>query len=231
MTRLSVVARANGTLGRSRSLWRSRAALFALLGILLLASSAVLVVYHVFYDARLAALGETRANLTARRDEAKAGADRAAEAERRLLELKKSLDTFYGDVLGTRKARLAPIVEDVYAITAKAGFQPPVVNFVEDAIPGADRTSVSFQVDGRYADIKSLLHAFESSPAFLVLERVQVSLDENTPDVLRVVLSVSHYFRGEGPRAPKRPSGTPVRAAAPAKPPAPSDAAEKLVIE
>ena len=227
MIGLSMIGGANGSRPRAHSLWKSRAALFAALGALLLVSSTVLVVYHGFYDARLAALEETRSQLTARREAAQAAADRAAETERRLAELKTSLDAFYSGVLGTRKERLASLVEDVDAITKKSGFMPSTVTYSEDAVPGAARLTVSFRVEGRYADVKKLLYEFETSPKFLVPERVQVSLDENAPDLLRVALSVAHYFRNEGPRPPRRPA----RAAAAPKPAAPAPPSEKAVIE
>jgi hypothetical protein len=230
---LSAIFGGAASRGRTGSLWRSRAALFVLLGVLLLASGAVLVVYHGFYDARLAALAQSREALTKRRDEAKAAADRAAEAERRLVALRADLDRFYGEVLGTRKERLASLIEDLNAITKKAGFQPPTVSFNEDAAPGGDRLTVGFNIEGRYPDIKRLLYAFETSPKFLFLERVQVTLDENAPDVLRVALAVSHYFHGEGPRPSRRPVRSEARAGSVGKTGARKTpaAAEKLVLE
>jgi hypothetical protein len=228
LTGLLALAGGNGSGGRTRSLWRNRAALFALLGILLLASGAVLVVYRLFYDARLAALSEMRTTLTKQRDEAKAAFDRAAETERRLDDLKKSLDGFYGETLGSRKERLASLIEKVNEITRKAGFMPSTVSFAENPVPGANRLTLSFRIEGRYADVKRLFYAFETSPKFLVPERVQVALDENAPDVLRVALSVAHYFRAEGPHATKRPARpTPARPA----PAAPAGPAEKVALE
>ena len=215
---------ANGARTVSRSLWRSRAALFIALGVLLLANLAILVVYRVFYNVRLSGLEETRQSLVQRRDQARLALEKAREAERRLVELKKDLDAFYGDVLGTRKERLASLLEDVDAITRQAGFSPPTVSYAEDAVAGADRMTISFRVEGRYADIKRLLYTFETSPKFLVPERVQVALDENVPDVLRVSLAVSHYFRPEGPRPVKR-APRPVARPSPAAASAPAAAA------
>ena len=230
MTSLLAVSLGNGSVGRARSLWRSRAALFALLGFLLLANGAVLVVYHGFYDSRLASLAATRADLTARRDEAKAALARSEETERRLVALKTGLETFYSETLGSRKERLASLIEDIDDITRKTGFMPPTVTFNEDAVPGADRLVVSFRVEGRYADIKQLLYAFETSPTFLVPERVQVTLDENAPDILRVALSVAHYFRAEGPRLTRRTARV-AEAARPAEAAAPTGPATKVEAE
>lgn len=212
MIPLSVSLSGPGAAGGSRSIWRSRAALFGGLGMLLLANAAVLVVYHVFYDQRFRALSETKAALTVRRDEARAAANRAAETERKLVALRDSLEGFYAETLGARKERLAPMIEEVYALTQKAGFMPQTIAFAEDPVPGAERFSLTFQIEGRYADVRRLLYVLETSPKFFVLERVRVSMNENAPDVLRVELAVSHYFRAEAGRAPRAPK---VRAARP----------------
>jgi len=227
---LSVSFPGAGAGGSSRSIWRSRAALFAGLGILLLANASVLVVYHGFYDQRFRALSEEKAALTVQRDQARAAANRAAETEKRLVALRDSLESFYSETLGARKERLAPMIEEVYELTQKAGFSPHTVGFAEDPAPGADRFSLTFQIEGRYADVRKFLYVLETSPRFFVLERVRVSMNENSPDILKVDLTVSHYFRAEPggpPRAPRRPPARPVPAtnARMAKPGAPPGAA------
>jgi hypothetical protein len=230
MIPLSVALPVASGIGGSRSIWRSRAALFAGLGLALLANVAVLVIYHGFYDQRIRALSETKSGLTVRRDEARAGAERAAEAERKLVALQEGLESFYSETLGARKERLAPMIEEVYAITQKAGFMPQTIAFSEDDVPGAERVLLTFQVEGRYPDVRKLLFAMETSPKFFVLEQVRVATDENAPDVLRVSLGVSHYFRGEAGRAPRIPRRPAARAAVAARPePLPGGTAEKAL--
>jgi Tfp pilus assembly protein PilO len=199
--------------GSVRSPWRARAGVFLVLGLLLLANAVVLVTYRIFYDARFHALSETRDELTKRRDAARNATTKVLETERRLAELQKDLEVFHKDVLGARKERLAALIENVYALTGKAGFSPSQIGFAEDAVPGAERLSLSFSIQGTYKDVKKLLHAFESDPGFLVLEQVGVGTDDNQPDVLRIALSVAHYFRSDVPSAPRR-ARVPVRAAA-----------------
>jgi hypothetical protein len=206
--------------GPARSPWRSRAGLFLVLGALLVANVGVLVAYRLLYDARFHALSETRDALTKRRDETKAAALKALETEKRLAALQKDLEVFHQDVLGARKEKLAPLIERIYAITGKAGFSPSTISFAEDGVPGAQRLALTFAIQGPYKDIKKLLHAFESDPGFLVLEQVGVATDDNQPDVLRIALTVAHYFRSDAPPAPRR---RPARAAVR---PAPANAQE-----
>lgn len=182
----------------SRSVWRSRAVLFAVLGLLLLGNVAVLITHSVFYDARLRALQADRAELARKRDEARASADKVAENARRLNAQREALDRFYAETLGSRKERLAPLIEEIYATTKKTGFAVDDVSYQEESVPGARRLALSFNVTGSYADVKKLLAAFENNPGFLVLETVTVGTDEKAPDLLKVSLVLSHYFREEG---------------------------------
>lgn len=214
---------ANGFFGSRRSArspWRARAGLFLVLGALLLVNAAVLVTYRIFYDVRFHALSQTRDELTRRRDEAKAAAQKALETEKRLVALQRDLDVFHREVLGDRKEKLAQVIEGIYAITGKAGFSPATIAYAEDAVPGAQRLALTFGIQGRYKDVKKLLHAFEADPGFLVLEQVGVGTEEADPDMLKINLTVAHYFRSDAPSAPRRPVREPEQAGRPAPPPA-----------
>jgi Tfp pilus assembly protein PilO len=199
--RLFPLARAGGI---RRSPWRSRLPLFAVLAVLLVAATTVLIGYHAFYDERFKALERTRAELAAKRDEAAEATRRVVKTEERLRALQRDLEDFNRDVLGGRKERLAAVIEDVYALTEKAGTVPGQISYSFDEVGAATRLALSFNVQGRYADIKKLLFSFESNPRFLLPENVALATDDSQPDVLRLNLSVAHYFRPDGSAAPRR---------------------------
>ncbi|MEO6324275.1 MAG: hypothetical protein ABIQ65_06590 [Thermoanaerobaculia bacterium] len=179
------------TLGRGRTI------LFVLLGVLLLGNLVILISYSVFYESRLAALLDSRRELENRVATARTALANVQKTAERLESQRERLDTFYVKTLGSRKERLALLIEDVYASTRKAGFIPDSFSFDEEEVPGASRIGINFAIEGRYADIKKLLGIFESNAAFLVLEKVTVATDETQPDTLKVSLTVSHYFREE----------------------------------
>ncbi len=205
--------------GPRASAWRSRLPLILGLSALLAAGIAVLVTYHGFWDARFRALDATRAQLVEKRDEAKAAAEKVKATELRLRNLQKDLEEFNRDVLGTRKERLAALIEDVYALTQKAGLVPSQISYALGDASGVERLALTFAVMGRYADVKRLLYAFETNPRLLVLESVGVATDDREPDVLRLNLVVAHYFRPDG-SAPRRPARGVPRASRPAAAPA-----------
>lgn len=209
--------------GFRASAWRARAPLIAGLALVLVAGIVVLVTYHGFYDARVQALEATRAELAARRDEAAVAAANVKATELRLRNVQKELEAFNKDVLGTRKERLAALIEDVYALTQKAGLVPGQIAYALSDSAGATRLALSFSVQGRYADVKRLLFSFENNPRFLLLENVAVSTDDREPDILRLSLVVAHYFRPDG-ASPRRTRTSAVRPAAAARPTAPAKA-------
>jgi hypothetical protein len=191
--------------------WRARLPLFAFLSVLLVLATAVLIGYHAFYDERFKALEKTRAELGAKRDEAAEAAGRVVKTEERLRVLERDLEEFNRDVLGGRKERLAAVIEDVYLLTQKAGTVPSQIAYAFTQAGSATRLGLSFGVQGRYADVKKLLYSFESNPRFLLPENVALVTDETQPDVLRLNLTVAHYFRPDGSPALRRSGRAAVR--------------------
>ena len=199
--RLLPLARSGGI---RRSPWRARLPLFAVLAVLLVAATAVLIGYHAFYDERFKALERTRAELAAKRDEAAEATRRDVKTEERLRALQRDLENFNRDVLGGRKERLAAVIEDVYQLTEKAGTVPGQISYSFGEVGTATRLALQFNVQGRYADIKKLLFSFESNPRFLLLENIALGTDDIQPDVLRLNLTVAHYFRPDESAVPHR---------------------------
>jgi Tfp pilus assembly protein PilO len=201
MRLLLPLARAGGI---RQSPWRARLPLFAVLAFLLVAATAVLIGYHAFYDERFKTLERTRAELAAKRDEAAEAARRDVKTEERLRALQRDLEDFNRNVLGERKERLAAVIEDVYHLTEKAGTVPGQISYSFSEVGAATRLALQFNVQGRYADIKKLLFSFESNPRFLLPENIALGADEVQPDVLRLNLTVAHYFRPDDSAAPRR---------------------------
>lgn len=187
--------------------WRSRLWVLVVLGAVVAANVAVLVSYRVLYEDRLETLVAEERGAVAQRDEAREALSRTRATAERLEGLQRGLEEFYGTTLGTRGERLAPLLEEIYGMTRKLGLRPARISYDETEIPGADQILLRFEVDGTYADVKKLLREFETTPRFLVVENVAVALDALQPDLLKVQLSVAHYFRTAGTRIPRRAGG------------------------
>jgi Tfp pilus assembly protein PilO len=205
-----------------RSLWRARAGLLVGLGAVSTILLGVIVYYSVLYDARIVALQEERARLEKRRDAAKEGLERVRETEARLAARTRDVVRFYSETLGPRKERLPVIIEDIYALTSKAGMRPDQIGYAEEKVPAGVRLALTFQIEGRYPELKKLIGAMEKNERLLILDSLSVTSNEADPDLLQVGLTVYHYFRSEesatakkmireagrraGPGATRRPS-------------------------
>jgi hypothetical protein len=195
------------------SAWRSRLPLFVVLGALALANIVLLVSYNLFYDDRFRGLVKEEKELTARLDEARRSLAKVDESLDRLAKAQATLETFFSGTLGSRQERLPPLIEEIYRMTRKAKLRPKSIAYSESDASGAEEIRFAFAVEGTYADVKGLLAEFETSPSFLVVEGVSVGLNEDQPDLLRLSLTITHYFRPDASR-PVRRARVP-RAAAP----------------
>lgn len=185
--------------------FRRRLPLFLGLAALAVLDGGVLVAYRAFYDDRVSGLLREKATLEARAEAARTALARVEARENDLVATRDRLEALFGGTFGTRKERLAKAIEEIYAITRKAGFRPESVNFSETEQSASESLDVSFQVSAPYPEIKKLLSAFETSPSFLVLRAVALASDSaSAGEALNVGLTVTHHFRAEQVRLPKK---------------------------
>ncbi len=184
--------------------WRARLGILLLLLALILLNAGVLIVYRVFYEDRLEALNREERELIAQREQAKESLQKLRQREKQIADLQARLESFFSETLGTRKERLAPLIEDIYKMTGEAGLRPSSITYAEADIPGARQINLSFAIDGKYPDVKKLLYTMETSPRFLVIETVSVAFNDTQPDILRVTLDLAHFFRSDTTKIPKR---------------------------
>jgi hypothetical protein len=200
------------------SAWRSRLPLFSVLGVVLAANVVLLVSYNLFYDDRFKALVSAEKELSGKYDDARKNLRTVEETEQRLAKVQAGLEEFFSGTLGSRSERIAPLIEEIYKTTRKARLRPKNIAYSEGTASGAQEIRLTFVVDGSYSDVKGLLAAFESSPSFLVVEGVTVTLNEEQPDLLHVGMSVVHSFRPEPGQVPRRARAPRPGGAVPARP-------------
>lgn len=184
--------------------FRRRLPLFLGLAALAAVDAGILVAYRGFYDDRVSGLVNERTSLEARAQAAREALAKVEATENELVATRDRLEAVFSGTFGTRKERLARAIEEIYAITRKSGFRPDSVGFSETEQSASESLDVTFQVSAPYPEIKRLLAAFEASGSFLVLKAVSVSLEEQAGDALNVSLTVTHHFRAEQVRIPKR---------------------------
>ena len=173
-----------------------------------------------------------RAALEARRDELKgavekqeADAAHVAGQRERLGGVSAAMETFYNKRIGRERETLAPVVEEVHAILKEAGVAAPQISYQTSPVLKLPlvQMRVSFGVHCDYPRFKRLLHAFETSKAWLVVRDISISRDSGQPGQVQVQVELVTYFaeRDEAP-APEKPAPGKASAGARAKAPAPT---------
>ena len=176
--------------------FRDRKVLFVLLLAAIACNAAVLLSYRTFYDDRLRELVSEKESLEKRRDESRLRAENAEASERKLFETQEALTAFFSETLGKREERIAPLIEEVYATTRAAGLRPDAISYASTDEPGTDSLTMTFAVSGPYGDVKRLLAGLELSKRFLVVEQLSLAAgSEADPDVVRVSITLTNYFR------------------------------------
>jgi len=172
-----------------------------------------------------------RAGLEARRDELKgvvekqeAEAARVVSQRERLGGVSAAMETFYGKRIGRERETLAPVVAEVHTILKEAGVAAPQISYQTSPVLKLPlvQMRVSFGVHCDYPRFKRLLHAFETSKAWLVVRDISISRDSGQPGQVQVQVELVTYFaERDALPAPEKPAPGKASAGARGKAPAP----------
>jgi Tfp pilus assembly protein PilO len=202
------------------SIWKRRAGLLVLAGLFLLANLGFLLGSRSIREARKQALEARRASLTSEVAEREAEAKKLTDERNRLAQVVSVIDEFYGRRVGSRRATLAPIVEEIHSVMRKAGIAPRAISYATSSVPTLplSEMEISFGFQSDYARFKRLLAAFEANPRWIVVREVSISRNAETPGEVQVRLGLATYFStDEKPPLP------------PVVPPAPAAVTRKTV--
>ena len=199
------------------SIWRQRAGLLAVSILFLLANVGFLVGARSITTAQREALEEQRAALTKDVAAKEAEAARLEEQRSRLARVSTVIDEFYGRRVGSRRATLAPIVEEIHAVLKRIGVAPTTITYATSPLRNLPLSQmvIAFNFNSDYARFKKLLAAFESNRRWIVVRDVGLSRVPETTGEVQVHMQLATYFADEekipAPAAPVSPARRTVR--------------------
>jgi hypothetical protein len=195
------------------NIWRRRAGLLVLAGLFLLANLGFLLGSRSIRAARKGALEDRRASLIRGVAAGEAEAKKLTDERNRVAKVSSVIDEFYGRRIGSRRATLAPIVEEIHAVMGKVGVSPRSIGYATAPVRtlSLSQMEISFGFQSDYTRFKRLLAAFEANPRWIVVRDVSLSRDAETPGEVQVRLTLATYFSGE-----EKPPLPPALPAAPA---------------
>lgn len=123
--------------------------------------------------------------------------NKLARAEEALAELQTSLKTLRQDELGSMRRRLVRFLVDVVRRAETAGLGPERVSYslTPDPKSGLAHFTAAYSVSGTYEQIRRCVKELESSPEFILVERMALRGEENASSLnVAVQLTVGTYF-------------------------------------
>jgi Tfp pilus assembly protein PilO len=205
--------------------WGRRLPLVAAAVLFAGANLAVFLAYRSSTQTRRAALEARRDELKGVVEKQEADAARVVGQRERLGSVSAAMETFYGKRIGRERETLAPVVAEVHAILKEAGVAAPQISYQTAPVPKLPlvQMRVSFSVHCDYARFKRLLHAFETSKAWLVVRDISIGRDSGQPGQVQVQVELVTYFADrDEPAAPEKPAPGKASAGTRAKAPAPT---------
>jgi Tfp pilus assembly protein PilO len=194
------------------SIWRQRAGLLVVAALFLTANVGFLVGGRSITTARREALEEQRAALTRDVTAKEAEAAKLEEQRNRLARVSTVLDEFYGHRVGSRRATLAPIVQEIHQVMQKNEVSPASITYQTSPVRNLplSQMSIGFNFNSDYSRFKRLLAAFESNRRWIVVRDVSLSRVAETPGEVQVHMVLGTYFSDEervpAPAAPVSPA-------------------------
>lgn len=190
------------------SLWRQRAGLLATAALFLIANVGFLVGARSITSARRLALEEQRAALRRDVTAREAEAAKLEEQRSRLAKVSTVIEEFYGRRVGSRRATLAPIVDEIHTVMQRNGVSPVTITYATSVLKTLPLSQmvIGFSFSSDYARFKRLLAAFEADRSWIVVRDISLSRSSGTPGEVLVHMELATYFAEEERIAPAPPA-------------------------
>lgn len=140
-------------------------------------------------------------------DRTRAQRERAQAIVEQVRASEEGLADFYGRRLSSESEALTRVLAEIKDLCARAGIPPSSLSYERETLEGQDvsRRTVTFSVDGSYAQLRQLINFIELSDSFLILDRVALRGNDVEALPLRISLSLSTLFTSK-PTAVVRPA-------------------------
>jgi Tfp pilus assembly protein PilO len=190
------------------AVWRRRAGWLSAAGLFLAVNAGFFFWYRATGQTRQDALEARQAALEAEVGAAEREAGRLEAQRQRLSRVSAAIEEFYKRRIGTRRATLASIVDEIHATLKRAGIAPAEIGYGIRPVTGLplSEMNATFGFAADYKKFKSLLDAFETGPRWLVVREIALAREADVPGSVQVRMSIATYFADEKGELPDRPA-------------------------
>jgi Tfp pilus assembly protein PilO len=109
---------------------------------------------------------------------------------------RRSLQTFFQDVLSTKRERMPAVQQEIRDIAAKFQIKPENIAYSKDVFKG-DRVvkfAAVLPLNGSYENLRAFISAVENSQNFLVIDSIALTDSKEGGIVLNLQITVATYF-------------------------------------
>jgi Tfp pilus assembly protein PilO len=180
-----------------RPLWRRRL-LMPFLGLLGLNAAlfGVFTLPRLVRERTVSGRAEALRAQVARQREALAALERRAET---MLANQRDTEAFYGQVLGSSKARLVPLLREVNSTASELGLAAGSATYSPSELREAPlvRYQINMPLKGSYEQLVAFLGKIESSRHFLIVDQLSLREEggEDAAGQAQLIMVLSTYFR------------------------------------
>ncbi len=179
-------------------IWREKKILLIVLGVLLAINVAFFLTYRVRYEQRIEALDVTLDQANERLDAARG---RKAAADQTLTGFKATtadIQRIYDEVWSTPQQRLTSMILEIRDLENRSRMIPRSTSFsqtVEKKEFGTRSMSMTFAVQGTYAQMRQFINLLELSEHFVVIDQVALTDTSNDSQLLNLNIQIRTLFR------------------------------------
>ena len=183
---------------RRRSAWLLAAALF------LAANVSFFFWYRGSGTRRQESLEARRASLASDVATAEHEAGRLADQNKRLSQVSRAIEEFYGRRVGSQRATQAAVVDEIHAILKKAGVAPSQISYTVSPVAKLplSQMTAAFSYAADYKKFKHLLDLFETGPRWIVVREISIARNGDVPGAIQARTVVATYFSEERSEEP-----------------------------
>jgi cell division protein FtsB len=193
---------------RASEVWRRRAAWLTVALLFFGANAGFFLWYRATGQTRQDALEARRTALAGEATAAEREAERLEAQRDRLSRVSAAIEEFYGRRIGTRRATLASLVEQIHSTLKVAGIAPAEIGYSIKPVTGLPLSEMdaTFGFAADYQKLKRLLNAFETGPRWIVVRDIALARDAEMPGSVQVRMLIATYFTDEQGERPGRAS-------------------------
>jgi Tfp pilus assembly protein PilO len=124
---------------------------------------------------------------------------------------KGKVDTFFGDLLGTKETRMIRIQREVRSIAASLGMDPESIGYQPEFLDkvGLVRFSISVPLVGDYRNLRQFINKIENSENFLIIDSVTLGGSRDGGAMLDLSIQLSTFFSAPDMKGPEKPERKP----------------------